>query len=300
MKRAKIIATLGPATANEKAITSLLKNGADVFRLNFSFGTYDEHQQLISRIRTVSDKLGQAVAILQDLQGPKIRVAKLKEPVELKKGMEVSLSGKSKHKTPLTIPTTYKQIASDTAPGKIILLADGKIILKVIKTDPAAREILCKVVNGGTVITGKGINLPYTDISLPALTDKDRQDAEFGLKAGVDYIGLSFVRRAGDIRKLKNLMKKLNISVPVISKIEKPEALENIDEILNETDGIMIARGDLAIEVPLSKVPILQKTLLKKANIRGKFTIVATEMLSSMVDNPRPTRAEASDVANAV
>jgi len=300
MKRAKIIATLGPVTMNEQSISALLKQGVDVFRLNFSFGTFDEHKKTIALIRSLAQKHNKAVAILQDLQGPKIRVAKLQEPVILKKGMKIILSGNKTKKNYPTIPTTYNKIASDTKIGKNILLADGKIILTVTGTNEKSKEVSCEVINGGTVITGKGINLPYTDISMPALTSKDKKDAEFGLKAGVDFIGLSFVRHPEDIKKLKSLMRQLKIQVPVISKIEKPEALDNINEILDETDGIMVARGDLAVEISFSKVPIVQKELIKKANTKGKFTIVATEMLSSMIDNPRPTRAEASDVANAI
>jgi len=300
MKRTKIIATLGPVSNNQKSITALAKAGVDVFRLNFSFGSYDEHFETIQTIRDVSEKLNKSIAILQDLQGPKIRVATLNEPIIVKKNQKLILSGNSQHKDTLYIPTTYKQIAGDTEPGKTILLADGKIILKVLETDKKKREVLCKVVNGGKIVTGKGINLPYTDISLPALTPKDCEDAVFGINAGVDYIGLSFVRHADDVLKLKRLMKKMGKNIPVIAKIEKPEGVDNIDDILEITEGIMVARGDLAVEISFAKVPLVQKEILRKANLRGRLTIVATEMLSSMVDNPRPTRAEASDVANAV
>lgn len=300
MKRAKIIATLGPASDSKKNITKLVKAGVDVFRLNFSFGTYDEHEKVISHIRQISKDLNKSIGILQDLQGPKIRVGKLSTPVMIKKGSKLILSGNSVHKDTFYIPTTYKKIASDTKAGKTILLADGKIILKVTKTDTRKKEVFCKVINGGTILTGKGINLPDTKISLPALTPKDRKDALFAIKAGVDYIGLSFVRYAEDVLKLKRLMKRMKVDIPVISKIEKPEAVDNLDQILEVTDGVMVARGDLAVEISFSKVPLVQKEILRKANLKGKLTIVATEMLSSMVDNPRPTRAEASDVANAI
>lgn len=300
MKRAKIIATLGPASNDKKTIVKLAKAGVDVFRLNFSFGTYDEHKKTIKTIRDVSKEINKSIAILQDLQGPKIRVGKLKESVVVKKGAKIILSGNSIHKDAFYIPTTYKHIASDTKAGKTILLADGKIILSVTKTDKKKKEVFCKVINGGTILTGKGINLPYTDIGLPALTPKDKEDAVFGIKAGVDYMGLSFVRHAEDVLKLKRLMARMKKDIPVIAKIEKPEGVDNIDAILDVTDGIMVARGDLAVEISFAKVPLVQKELLKKANLRGAFTIVATEMLSSMVDNPRPTRAEASDVANAI
>ena len=299
-KRARIVATLGPATSSKKSIAKLAKSGVNVFRLNFSFGTYDEHQAQIKKIREVSKELNQSIAILQDLQGPKIRVGQLNKNVVVKKGEELILSGNSVHKDCKYIPTTYKQIASDTETGKSILLADGKIILTVIQVNQKKKEVKCKVINGGTILTGKGINLPYTEISLPALTKKDKADAEFGIKAGVDYIGLSFVRHAEDVLKLKRIMRKLGKDIPIISKIEKPEGVDNIDAILDVTDGIMVARGDLAVEVSFAKVPMIQKDLIREANLRGKVTIVATEMLSSMVDNPRPTRAEASDVANAI
>ena len=300
MKRAKIIATLGPASSDKKSITKLAKTGVDVFRLNFSFGTYEEHKKTIKTIREVSRDINKSLSILQDLQGPKIRVAKLKEPVVVKKGATLTLSGNSAHKETCYIPTTYAQIASDTKAGKTILLADGKIILSVVKTDKRKKEVVCKVVNGGTILTGKGINLPYTDISLPALTTKDREDAAFGIKAGVDYMGLSFVRHAEDVLKLKRLMAKEKKNIPVIAKIEKPEGVDNLDKIMDIAEGVMVARGDLAVEISFAKVPMVQKEILKKANLRGKLTVVATEMLSSMVDNPRPTRAEASDVANAI
>ncbi len=300
MKRTKIIATLGPASFDRKTIKQLVKNGVDVFRLNFSFGSEKEHAQTIKCIREISLELNQSVGILQDLQGPKIRVATLKEPVTVKKNQVIILSGNAAHKESLYIPTTYRQIAGDTEPGKTILLADGKIILSVLKTDISKKEVTCKVVNGGTILTGKGINLPYTNISLPALTPKDKKDAIFGIKKGVDYIGLSFVRHPEDVLKLKRIMKKMNKEIPVIAKIEKPEGVDNIEEILDVADGIMVARGDLAVEISFAKVPLVQKDLLRRANLRGKLTIVATEMLSSMSENPRPTRAEASDVANAV
>lgn len=300
MKRAKIIATLGPATNDKKNITKLVKAGVDVLRLNFSFGSYDEHQKVINTIREVGKELHRSIAILQDLQGPKIRIGKLKEPVTVKKGGRLVLSGNSVHKDEFYLPTTYKQIASDTKAGKTILLADGKIILTVTKTDKRKKEVYCKVVMGGTILTGKGINLPDTKISLPALTHKDKEDAVFGIKAGVDYMGLSFVRNPEDVLKLKRLMARHKADIPIISKIEKPEAVDNLDEILEVTEGIMVARGDLAVEISFAKVPLVQKEILRKANIRGRLTVVATEMLSSMVDNPRPTRAEASDVANAI
>jgi pyruvate kinase len=300
MRKTKIIATIGPASNKQATIEKMVKAGINVCRLNFSFGTQEEHFKTISAIRKASKKLSLPIAIMQDLQGPKIRIGKLKTTITVKKGDKIILSGNIKHKEKFYLPTTYPQIASDTKAEKIILIADGKIILKVLRTDKSKKEVHCKVIEGGTILTGKGINLPYTNISLPSMTEKDMKDAIFGAKAGVDYVSLSFVRKALDIVKLRKLLKKHNSSAAIISKIEKPEAVDNIDAIIEETDGIMIARGDLADEVSFAKVPLIQKEIIRKANKKGKFTIIATEMLSSMTANTLPTRAEVSDVANGV
>ena len=301
MKKTKIIATIGPASKDQKTIEEMAKAGMDVCRLNFSFGTHKEHHEMISTIRKASKNVGKALAIMQDLQGPKIRVGKLNADVTVKKGQEIVLSGNNIHKEEFTLPTTYKEIASDTEKGKTILLADGKIILEVLGTNKDKKEVRCKVTEAGTILTGKGINLPYTEISLPCLTEKDIEDAIFGAKAGVDYMSLSFVRKAKDVAELRKLLKKHgHEDIPIVSKIEKPEAVDNIDAIIDETDVIMVARGDLADEVSFAKVPVIQKAIIRKVNMKGKLAIVATEMLGSMVDSQLPTRAEVSDVANAV
>lgn len=300
MRKTKIIATIGPASNKQATIEKMAKAGMNVCRLNFSFGIQEEHFKMISAIRKASKNTDIPIAIMQDLQGPKIRIGKLKTTTTVKKGDEIILSGNTEHKEKFYLPTTYPQIASDTKAGKAILIADGKITLKVLRTDRSKKEVHCKVIEGGTILTGKGINLPYTNISLPSMTEKDIKDAIFGTKAGVDYVSLSFVRKAEDIVKLRKLLKKHNSSAAIISKIEKPEAVDNIDAIIEETDGIMIARGDLADEVSFAKVPLIQKRIIKKANKKGKFTIIATEMLSSMTDSQSPTRAEVSDVANGV
>ena len=301
MKKTKIIATIGPACKDQKTIEEMARAGMNVCRLNFSFGTTEEHFELISTIRKASEKTGIPLAIMQDLQGPKIRIGKLNSPVTVEKDQKIILSGNTEHKIEFCLPTTYKKIASDTKKGKRILLADGKIALEVLSTDANEREVHCKVLEGGTILTGKGINLPYTKISLPGLTKKDIGDAIFGVKAGVDYMSLSFVRKAKDITKLRELLDEHGgKQIPIVSKIEKPEAVDDIDAIIEETDAIMVARGDLADEVSLAKVPHIQKEIIKKANIKGKSTIIATEMLSSMVDHQLPTRAEVSDVANGV
>ena len=300
MKRTKIIATIGPASCKQATIEKMAKAGMNVCRLNFSFGTQEGHFKTISTIRNASKNIDIPIAIMQDLQGPKIRIGKLKTPITIKKGDEITLSGNTKHKEKFHLPTTYSQIASDTKAGKTILIADGRIILEVLETDKPKKEVRCKVIEGGAILAGKGINLPYTSISLPSMTKKDIKDAIFGAKAGIDYVSLSFVRKAEDIVKLRKLLKKHNSSAAIIAKIEKPEAVDNIDAIIEETDGIMVARGDLADEVSFAKVPLIQKEIIKKANKEGKFTIIATEMLSSMTDNQLPTRAEVSDVANGV
>ena len=300
MRKGKIVATIGPASESPEMLLKLIEAGVDTCRLNFSFGTHEEHLERIKRIREAARKAGRAVAILQDLQGPKIRVGKLKENVKVVKGEELILTGGTEHKERLRLPTTYKLIAKDCEVGKTILLADGKIILKVKSANPKKDEVRCEVVNGGELLSGKGINLPYTKISLPALTEKDEADAIFGANAGVDYMGLSFVRSPEDVGKLRKLLAKNGTPVPIIAKIEKPEALDRLEEVLDSVDGVMVARGDLAVELSFSKVPAAQKRIIHEANIKGKITITATEMLSSMVENPLPTRAEVSDVANAI
>ncbi len=300
MKKARIIATLGPASSDPSMIEALVNAGVNICRINFSFGKYEEHQELIDNIRKVCKKTGKAIAIMQAIQGPKIRMGQLNGPVKVKEGQKIVLSGGKEHKEEFYFPTTYEDIASDTEPGKEILLADGKIILDVEEVYPKKKEVHCVVTCGGTILTGKGINLPYTNISLPALTKKDIDDVIFGARAGVDYMSLSFVRSAVDVVKLRQLLEREEADIPIIAKIEKPEAVDCIDDILDVADGVMIARGDLAVEVSYEKVPVMQKEIVEKANQKGKITIIATEMLGSMVTEPLPSRAEASDVANAI
>jgi pyruvate kinase len=301
MKNTKIIATIGPTCESSEMLGKIIKAGVDVCRLNFSFGTHDEHRKKFERIRRISKKLGKAVAIMQDLQGPKIRVGKLNEDVDVKIGDQIVLSGKSTHREKFYLPTTYKHIANDTKVGKTILMMDGRIILQVKSVDEKQKEVHCLVKCGGTILTGKGINLPYTKISLPSLTDKDKKDALIGIELGVDFVALSFVRSAKDIVGLKKYLKRHGgEKIRIIAKLEKPEALENLDEIIELVDGVMVARGDLADEIFFAKVPTAQKRIISTANRKGKLTIVATEMLSSMTENPLPTRAEVSDVANSV
>ncbi len=305
-KRTKIVCTIGPATASKEKIKELISSGMNMARLNFSHGSYADHTKLIKAIRAASAELGETVAILQDLQGPKIRVGELPaKGVELKAGSTVVLTtsnkpGKGK------LPVTYADLHKDVEPGQKLLLDDGLMDMKVVKV--VGRDITCLVGTGGLLTSHKGINLPETKVSASALSDKDKQDAEFGVKMDVDWIALSFVRTAKEILDLKYLIKKFEkqqkkkVTAPIriIAKIEKREAVDNIQSILEVVDGIMVARGDLGIEIPAEDVPLVQKHLVDAAREASKPVIVATQMLDSMIRNPRPTRAEVSDVANAV
>ncbi len=299
MKRTKIIATIGPASAKKTIMKKLLREGADVFRLNFSHGTHAEHAATISLIREVETETGHFIAILQDLQGPKIRVGNMpKEGVLLKARSIVRFVTSEITGTADTIPTVYKNLPHDVKPGNTILLADGSFELRV--TDVDSDSVECKVIRGGVLTSHKGINLPGVSYSAPALTEKDIEDLRFGLAAGVDHVAISFVRDADDIMEVKNIMAECNRTVPVIAKIERPEALKCLAAIIDTAEGIMVARGDLGVELPAQEVPEIQKDIIRRANLAGKQVITATQMLESMVDSPRPTRAEVSDVANAV
>ncbi|MDD5043868.1 MAG: pyruvate kinase [Patescibacteria group bacterium] len=308
MKRTKIVCTIGPASEKIQILEKMVKAGMNVARLNFSHGTYKNHAQLIKNIRTVAKKLNQPIATLQDLQGPKIRVGGLpKKGVILRRGSKVVLttnlnSANLKNK----IPVDYKLLHRDVRPGTTLLLDDGLLELKVLKV--SGQDIFCEVIVGGTLISHKGINLPNASLSIPAITKKDAADARFGVKTGVDFIALSFVKTAKDIFALRRLIEKyekeLKIKnqppLKIVVKIEKHEAIRNINEIIAAADAVMIARGDLGIETPAEDVPLLQKMIIKKCLQAAKPVIVATQMLDSMMRNPRPTRAEVSDVANAV
>jgi len=302
-RRTKIICTLGPAVNTLDKIIDLIKAGMDMARLNFSHGDYEEHLNFIKLVRKASEITGKHIPILQDLQGPKIRVGKLKsEPIELKTGEIVLLAGEHdllNHPADGDIiPVQYEHLADDVKLGDTILLDDGLIELKVLSIE--GKKVKCEVVDGGILRSHKGINLPGVNLRIPSLTDKDIEDLKFGLENGVDYVALSFVRKGEDIADLISKMEKFGRTVPVIAKIEKVEAVKSIDDIIEIADGIMVARGDLGVELPTEDVPVLQKMLIKKANKAGKPVITATQMLESMVSNPRPTRAEATDVANAV
>lgn len=271
----------------------------NVARLNFSHGTHDEHGQRIKRIREASRKENKPIAILQDLCGPKIRIGHIDPPgIRLEPGDTLILSSSPTDISNNVVSITYKELPAEVSIGDVILLADG--MMELVVKHKTITNIYCDVIIGGILTSGKGINLPSGTVKAKSLTDKDREDLQFGISHDVDYVALSFVRKAEDVRIVKDIIEKAEKNIPVIAKIEKHEALDNIKEIIEVSDGIMVARGDLGVEIPLEKVPVIQKTLVRKANRAGKPVIIATQMLRSMVESPRPTRAEATDVANAV
>lgn len=299
-RQVKIVATLGPATSTLERIRDLIKAGADVFRLNFSHGSHQEHAQLFAAVRRTAGELGRHVALLQDLQGPKIRIVGVPEgaTVELVPGQKLVIAAQPAIGEPGTVSTNYPHLHRVVSPGGRILLDDGRIEMRV--TDIIGDKVLCQVVNGGLLGPNKGVNLPGAPLDVPAFTAKDQADLDFGLGLGVDWIALSFVRRGEDVRPSREAMERHGVRVPILAKIERPEALANLPDILRVFDGVMVARGDLGIELPPEEVPVWQKTLIQQARGMGKVSIVATQMLESMIGSPRPTRAEVSDVANAV
>ncbi|MGO9441701.1 MAG: pyruvate kinase [Terriglobales bacterium] len=299
-RRAKIICTIGPACHSEAAMRDLLRLGMDVGRLNFSHGSHEDHARNIERLRRAAEKENRTVCILQDLQGPKIRTGRLEnhEPVLLKSGSTVLITPRDIVGTATRISTTFPDLASEVSPGARILLRDGLIELRVRTV--RGKDVVCDVLNGGALGEHQGINLPGTALSIPALTEKDRRDLEFGLKHGVDAVALSFVRTAADVNMVRQIVAALGCDVPLISKLEKPQAIDHLEEILQASDGVMVARGDLGVEMAPEKVPVIQKHVIHSAAQWRKPVITATQMLESMIENPRPTRAEASDVANAI
>ena len=302
LRRTKIVATIGPATEDADTLRSLIEAGATTLRLNFSHGTQENHQKNIKLIRQISFELNQPVGILQDLQGPKIRLGKFKDgPIQLKKGDSFTLTSRDVPGTQTESSVTYEPLVEEVPEGATILLDDGKVEMKVVGKDMAQRNLKCEVVVGGKLSNSKGVNFPGVYLSIKALTDKDRKDLMFGLNQNVDWVALSFVRNPQDVLEIKELIQNAtNRRVPVIVKIEKHEAIEQMDAILSLSDGVMVARGDLGVELPAEDVPVLQKRLIATANRLGIPVITATQMLDSMVDSPRPTRAEVSDVANAI
>ncbi len=297
----KIVATIGPATSSWDAIDSLITAGIDVARINFSHGNYGDHKRVIETIRHVAERRDRAVAILQDLQGPKIRTGPLQEgPVELRKGASFVISIEPRPGDATGVSTSYTALPYDVEVGSRILLSDGAIELVVRNIEKGRGEIITEVMHPGLLSERQGINLPDTDLSIRGVTEKDERDLAFGLELDVDYVGISFVRSVADVRHVKSLIAQLGRSTPVIAKIEKPEALDDLEAIIDEADGLMVARGDLGVELAPEKVPLAQKRIIEAANRVAKPVITATQMLESMIHSARPTRAEASDVANAI
>ncbi len=296
----KIVCTIGPASKDEETLKGLVNAGMSVARLNFSHGTHKEHMEYYELIRKVESECGRPIAILQDLSGPKIRIGEFeKPPVKLKPGAEFTIiAGGNEIGDETKVCCNYPHLADDLKPSNIVLLADGTIELEVEKI--IENKVICKVILGGELGNHKGINLKSGTLNAPALTEKDKKDLEFGLNLGVDLIALSFVRSASDILEARSIIEKHGLRKHIIAKIERHEAIGHLDEIIDVTDGVMVARGDLGVEVEFSEVPILQKKIIHKCNRRGKPVIVATQMLKSMIASPRPTRAEANDVANAI
>ncbi len=300
MKKTKIIATIGPASSSKEVLKQMMLEGMNVCRLNFSHGAYEQHEAVIHTIRELNIELNLHTAILVDLQGPKIRCDEMENNgVELVKDALITISTDKRLGTKDHFSINYKDLPKDINPGEKILLDDGKLCIEIVSTNKVD-TMEGKVIHGGILSSKKGVNLPNTKISLPSLTEKDRQDLEFALTQNVDWVGLSFVRNARDIIELKHLIAQTDAKAKVIAKIEKPEAIQDIDEIIAETDGIMVARGDLGVEIPYQNVPLIQKMLIKKCMEQAKPIIVATQMMESMITNASPTRAEVNDVANAV
>ncbi|MEQ8303634.1 MAG: pyruvate kinase [Cyclobacteriaceae bacterium] len=296
--KTKIVATIGPASNSREMLRALAKEGVDVFRLNFSHGTHDDHQKVIDRVREINDEMGTHLALLIDLQGPKIRVNKVLENVELRPGQELIITTRELEGNNEIVSTSYKDLPKDVKFGERILIDDGKIELKIKEVRDI--DIVTEVIYGGPLLSRKGINLPDTKVSAPSLTEKDLKDLEFGIKNKVNWVALSFVRKQKDIDELRAILTKHDSEARIVAKIEKPEALECIDDIIEATDAIMVARGDLGVEIWMEEVPLIQKKLIEKCNKASKPVIVATQMMESMIENPRPTRAETNDVANAV
>jgi pyruvate kinase len=298
-KKTKIVCTIGPATESEKMLGDLVNAGMNVMRLNFSHGDFAEHQVRVDNIRKIMKKTGKSIAILQDLSGPKIRIGTFeKGSTVLKEGSKFIITTDSVIGSDEKVSINYPLFVKEVKVGDPILLHDGKKKLEVLEIK--GNDVICKVIVGGEIKDKRGVNLPGSDLTVSSVTEKDRKDLSFGLKNKVDFFALSFVRRPSDITELRDILKKAKSEARIIAKIETPQALKNIDEIIKLSDGIMVARGDLAIEIPAEDVPLAQKMLIQKCNQAGKPVITATQMLESMINSPVPTRAEVSDIANAI
>ena len=299
MRKTKIVCTIGPASQSPEVLRRMILKGMDVARLNFSHGSQESHGQTYHLLRKLSASLGKPLAVLQDLAGPKMRIGTvgLGQPL-IKKGSTFILTTRQTRGSEQRVNTTYQHLSQDVKPGDPILLGDGYLRMRV--QEVRGTEVITKVEEGGILKDHMGLNLPGTNLSAPALTSKDLKDLAFGLSLGVDYVGMSFVRRAQDIQRIKRAMIRCGREVPVIAKLERPEAISHLGDILKAAEGVMVARGDLGVEMPLAQVPLLQKEIIKQANQQRRYVITATQMLESMIEHSRPTRAEASDVANAI
>lgn len=299
MKKTKIVATIGPATESKEVLEELIVAGVDVVRLNFSHGSYDQFSGLIHNIKEIRSRLNKRVAIYQDLAGPKIRIGDFEtETVELVPGEKITLTIRETPGTKSKVFINYPKLPSEVKVGDTIFLDDGKLDLKVVETNDVS--VTCEIVSGGIIYGGRGVNLPNSELSIGCLTDKDRQDLEFGIQHDLDFVGLSFVRKPDDIEELRSILNDYDSKSKIIAKIETPQAVKNLDRIVEVADALMVARGDLAIEIPAEDVPIVQKRIIAKCKAQGKPVITATQMLESMIKSPVPTRAEVSDVANAI
>ncbi|HTF22176.1 MAG TPA: pyruvate kinase [Chryseolinea sp.] len=296
--KTKIVATVGPASNTKEMLRALIREGVDIFRLNFSHGTHEDHLKVVKFVRELNEELGSQIGLLQDLQGPKIRINEMLPDVVIERGHKLVITTRELIGNGEVVSTSYKSLPKDVKTGDMILIDDGKIELKVLEIKEG--DVVTEVVYGGPLKSRKGINLPFTKVSAPSLTEKDLRDLEFGLDNDVDWIALSFVRKAEDILQMRSILDSRKSNARIVAKIEKPEALSNIDDIITATDAVMVARGDLGVEIWMEEVPMVQKMLVEKCNVAGKPVIVATQMMESMIENPRPTRAETNDVANAV
>ncbi len=298
--RTKIVATIGPASSSPDVIRQMILAGMNVARLNFSHGSYEDHARVVTLLRSISEELDNPLTLLQDLQGPKIRVGQLPDgTIKLVEGESVTLVPLAESTNePNTVPIDYPYVAEEAVPGTQVLLDDGLLELRV--EEVTGNAVRCRVIEGGVLKSRKGVNFPSLNLRLPSLTEKDKQDVEFGIAQGVDIISLSFVRKPEDVRTLKELLAAIGSDIPVLAKIEKPQAVANLEAIVDECDAIMVARGDLGVEMSPEKVPLIQKRIIRLCNQKGIPVITATQMLESMIHNPRPTRAEANDVANAI
>lgn len=298
--KTKIVATIGPASSSKEVLKEMVQSGMNIARLNFSHGSHKDHLQVVRNIRELNEEMKIDIGMLADLQGPKIRLGEVKDGgVEVKNGSQITITTEDCEGSCEKVHITYPEFPKDVSEGDTILINDGKLVLQVTSTDRKA-NVTATVEHGGMMESRKGVNLPNTKISMPCLTEKDLKDLEFAIQQKVEWIGLSFVRRAEDVIELKEIIRKNESPARVIAKIEKPEAVSDLDNIIRETDGVMVARGDLGVEIPMQEVPVVQKNIVKKCLNESKPVIIATQMMESMITNPAPTRAEVNDVANSV